>query len=329
VKPKISVIIAARNEEQCIEECLRKIPKYKGDLEIIVVDDASEDNTYKLLMDYKRQVNSNIRVFRLNKPHGNTYAWDYGVRKSNGDLIFLLAADAQVNSFEEAIKHFRDEKVVQAIQKVEIECKVGLIPKLLAIYEKAANYIPGRKKGLRQDVEKETPTVCDSHALMRKKFYLEVNPPITKAAGEEYRFKELGNNIIKKKGYRLVYEPNFVESRGKANSLKRFIIQQRFYGRNSLANFDIKDIYSYLKIFRRLLFVLTVILAFISSIIVTPIFILLLFRLFMGLMGIDKRDLKYYPLVIPLMLLGDLIYDYGLIQSLVHRIITGKWLINK
>ncbi len=41
---KISVIIAARNEEKNIEKCLRNIPEYEN-LEAIVIYDASKDRT--------------------------------------------------------------------------------------------------------------------------------------------------------------------------------------------------------------------------------------------------------------------------------------------
>ena len=331
MKPKISVIIAARNEEECIAECLAKIPEYQGDLEVIVVDDASKDKTYEVVQDFKREVNRNVHVFRLERPHGNAYSWDYGVKKSTGELIFLLAADAEVNSFDRAVGYFQDEKVVQVIPKVEIDCKRGLVPKLLAVYQQGANYIPGKKKGLRKDIEKENPTVCDSHALMRKEFYLEVNAPTDKAAGEEYRFKELGEKVIRANGYRLVYEPGFMENREKVSSLRRFMVQQRFYGRNALAIFNAKDIYSYLKVIRRLLFIslLVLVTAFAYPILIIPIFILLLLRLFMGLIGIGREDVKYYFLLLPLVLTGDLAYDYGLIQSLIYRIMKGKWLITK
>lgn len=323
--PKISVIIAARNEEKSIEECLRKIPKYDN-LEVIVVDDASNDKTYEIIKNFKADYD--LKIFRNETPKGNAYSWDYGVKKSSGELIFLLAADAELNSFYDAIKHFDDEKVVQVLQKLYVSTKQGFLPKIFSLHEKAANYIPGVKKGLRKEYEREVNPAPDSHALMRKSFYLEVSPPVDKAAGEEYRFTWLAKNIIEKKDYKIVYEPKFIENRQKSASMKRFLIQQRWYGRNCLVHFDFRKKQGYAR-FMRFLLILSIICLFINLTLAVLMFSLLIFRLFVGIFGLSKNEVKYYPFVVLFFILGDLTYFIGFIESLIHRVIKGKWLIHK
>lgn len=327
MKPKISVIIAARNERNNIEECLRKIPKYKN-LEVIMVDDASEDGTYELASNLKSTLQYDFKIFRLDKPHGNAYAWDYGVKKCSGEFIFLLAVDAELNSFDDALKHFEDEKVVQVLQKLILSPKKGFFNTLFSLHEKAANYIPGIKKGFRKESEREKNPAPDSHALMRKSFYLEVSPPVDKAAGEEYRFRWLAQEIINKKGYKIIYEPKFIEKRQKAASLKRFLIQQRWYGRNCLAHFDYRKKQSYAR-FMRFIIIAFFVSLFINQVLAFFTFILLLIRLFISIFGLSKSEIKYFPAIILLNIIGDITYFIGLIQSLAHRITTGKWLINK
>jgi cellulose synthase/poly-beta-1,6-N-acetylglucosamine synthase-like glycosyltransferase len=56
----ISIVMSARNEEACIEECLQQIIKQnfpKENFELILMDDASEDNTYQIAL---KTLNSNI-----------------------------------------------------------------------------------------------------------------------------------------------------------------------------------------------------------------------------------------------------------------------------
>jgi glycosyltransferase involved in cell wall biosynthesis len=52
---KVSVIIPAYNQEELIKRCLDSIPKRK-DVEIIVVNDGSTDNTKNTLEEYKKIV---------------------------------------------------------------------------------------------------------------------------------------------------------------------------------------------------------------------------------------------------------------------------------
>ena len=59
--PKISLLVAAYNEEENIAETIRGIKNqdYPGKIEIIVVDDGSTDNTVKLLRSYNL---SNLKI---------------------------------------------------------------------------------------------------------------------------------------------------------------------------------------------------------------------------------------------------------------------------
>jgi cellulose synthase/poly-beta-1,6-N-acetylglucosamine synthase-like glycosyltransferase len=49
----VSVLIPARNESNNIENCLNKIiNQYYNNIEIIVLDDESQDNTYSKVSEY-------------------------------------------------------------------------------------------------------------------------------------------------------------------------------------------------------------------------------------------------------------------------------------
>ena len=92
----ISILIAARNESENIENCLQSIiaqnyPKHL--YEVIVIDDTSEDNTFTLANSFHA---SNIRVIKLadfSEKGGKKKAIEAGVNHAKGTLIVTTDAD--------------------------------------------------------------------------------------------------------------------------------------------------------------------------------------------------------------------------------------------
>ena len=52
---KLSVIIPAYNVEKYISECLDSVLVTKKDIEVIIVDDGSKDNTLGICEDYSKK----------------------------------------------------------------------------------------------------------------------------------------------------------------------------------------------------------------------------------------------------------------------------------
>ncbi|MDQ3143227.1 MAG: glycosyltransferase [Bacteroidota bacterium] len=96
---KVSIVIPARNEEEhiqsCIEHCLKQ--NYPAQLlEIIVVDDQSEDNTPNILEEIldPRFKFMRLGVFKKTTIQGSKKkAISYGVNHASGDLIICTDAD--------------------------------------------------------------------------------------------------------------------------------------------------------------------------------------------------------------------------------------------
>ncbi len=91
--PSVSVLITSFNAGKHIHEALESITSqtYKN-LEIIIVDDCSTDNTWKILKDYQ-EIDKRIRVFRTNRHSGPSIASNLGLKKAKGDLIARMDAD--------------------------------------------------------------------------------------------------------------------------------------------------------------------------------------------------------------------------------------------
>jgi poly-beta-1,6-N-acetyl-D-glucosamine synthase len=91
---KISVIVAARNEEENIGLLLKSLTcqSYPGDLtEIIVVDDHSTDKTAEIVKRFPA-----VRLLQLNDNPANSYkkkAIETGIAASTGELIVTTDAD--------------------------------------------------------------------------------------------------------------------------------------------------------------------------------------------------------------------------------------------
>jgi len=99
--PFVSVIICAKNES---DNLLNFIPEVVGQdypaYEVIVVDDASSDDSLKILKQLSTQYN-NLRVFSFDfkkYSHGKKEVLEYGISQAKSDYLVLTDADCRPNS---------------------------------------------------------------------------------------------------------------------------------------------------------------------------------------------------------------------------------------
>jgi glycosyltransferase involved in cell wall biosynthesis len=95
--PKVSVIIAARNEARKIEQGLQSVlTQDYPNIEVIAVDDRSTDETGDIL-DRMAQADPCLHVVHITElPHGwlgKTHALHFGAQNATGDLILFTDAD--------------------------------------------------------------------------------------------------------------------------------------------------------------------------------------------------------------------------------------------
>jgi cellulose synthase/poly-beta-1,6-N-acetylglucosamine synthase-like glycosyltransferase len=117
--PKISVIIPAHNEEENIGmvlDSLLEVNYPRNKLEIIVVDDGSTDNTYKIAKSFDR-----VRVFKKERG-GKAKAINFGIQKTSGDLILILDADCTLpkNSLEFMARYLNNKRTVAVVPSLEV-----------------------------------------------------------------------------------------------------------------------------------------------------------------------------------------------------------------
>jgi len=93
VYPRISVVICTYNGEETIEECLDGVSRIDyPDFEVIIVDDASRDDT-ATLAETKAKTHG-FRVIRLTPNRGLSTARNEGMAAASGEIIAFLDQDA-------------------------------------------------------------------------------------------------------------------------------------------------------------------------------------------------------------------------------------------
>ncbi len=103
----VSVIIPNYNCSQWLPKVIDSCLIQKHLLEIIVVDDQSTDNSWKILQESQKQNPHIIKIFK-NPEKGGNNARNFGFSKSSGDYIQWLDADDFLldGKFENQIKKF-------------------------------------------------------------------------------------------------------------------------------------------------------------------------------------------------------------------------------
>ena len=101
VLPKVSIIVAARNEEKNIKQCVEKcaVQDYPNDkFEVIVVNDRSEDSTAELIEKITATY-KNVRLINITElpeeyvNSGKKHALKKGIQNAHGEIFLLTDAD--------------------------------------------------------------------------------------------------------------------------------------------------------------------------------------------------------------------------------------------
>jgi cellulose synthase/poly-beta-1,6-N-acetylglucosamine synthase-like glycosyltransferase len=133
--PGVSIITSAYNEESNIKRLIESVinQDYGGDIELIVMDDGSTDNTGKITKSYP-QVRY-VRVTPPGKPQGKTKTINHGVKLAKHEIVGVLDADSYLHN--KAIKNmayeFKNPEVGSVVPITKVHNPKNLLERLQLI----------------------------------------------------------------------------------------------------------------------------------------------------------------------------------------------------
>jgi len=113
IRPSVSVLIAARNEAQCIGDTLANklaLDYPRDKLEIIVVSDCSDDGTDDIVQQYAHE---NVVLLRQDPQEGKTAALNRAALHATGDILVFSDANSMYapDSLKCLVASFADPEV--------------------------------------------------------------------------------------------------------------------------------------------------------------------------------------------------------------------------
>lgn len=118
---KISVIVPIYNVEKYLKKCLDSIinQDYKN-IEIILIDDKSTDNSLKIAKEYGKN-NSNVKVLSNSKNSGLSFTRNRGIEESTGDYISFIDSDDYIPT------NYYSSLIASASKADVVVCDINII----------------------------------------------------------------------------------------------------------------------------------------------------------------------------------------------------------
>ena len=123
IPDKISVIIPTYNRGKLVTKAIKSaLNQTYNNIEVIVVDDCSTDNTE---IEIKKINDSRIKFIKLKQKKGGNYARNRGVRIATGEFISFLDSDDifYYNKLEKQINNIKNKKTDFDFCKIHIHIK--------------------------------------------------------------------------------------------------------------------------------------------------------------------------------------------------------------
>ena len=226
-KPAVSVIIPAHNEEDTIGECLTSLEKLdypSGKLEIIIINDGSNDNTKNVITDFDQKLHF---VLLETDGVGPSKARNMGLDCASGEYTAFIDADCAVDKdwLNELLEGFISEDMagvggsqISPVDATEFEKKVH-------VFLSSMHFVSEYMKG--GDSIKIVQHVASCNAIYK-----------TNVIREVFGFDEQlwpGEDVdldyrITHKGYKIAYNPKAIVMHHRPKNLKGFYNMMKRYG---------------------------------------------------------------------------------------------------
>mgnify|MGYP004494858807 CR=1 FL=1 len=167
---KVSIIVPVYNVEEYLDKCLNSLVNQTlKDIEIIVVNDGTRDNSQDIIDKYKEKFPKLIKAYKKENG-GLSSARNYGLDKASGEYISFIDSDdyIDVNMMKEMYNKAHDNnfdvvvcdmeyiyknytKVVSSLIDIDLKDKEEIKKHMINIYPAACNKI--YKKNIIKDLK--------------------------------------------------------------------------------------------------------------------------------------------------------------------------------
>ena len=109
----ISLIIPSYNTEKHLINTYNSVRKYYKDVEMVIINDGSTDNTSEWLSNLK---DDNVIKINSKERKGHTFFYDEGMRQATNEIVGIIHSDMIIGPgyFENMLKHLKPLSVVCA-----------------------------------------------------------------------------------------------------------------------------------------------------------------------------------------------------------------------
>lgn len=191
-RKRISVIIPSYNSRLTIKNCIVSVIETRyPDLEIIVVDDRSKDESVQIVMGLQEQYSGVVRFVRQEQNGGPARARNRGAREARGEYLFFLDSDTVM--MPDALDHFA-QKMMEVDAVTGVYDYQSINRNIAARYKALLNFYFFSRKGV---IDYE---VFDASRAGIKKVVFESMGGFNEnlAWGMDYENEEFGYRLVKK-----------------------------------------------------------------------------------------------------------------------------------
>jgi len=135
---KVSVLMSAYNSESTVENSINSIlNQTHKNLEILIVDDYSFDNTFDICEKIKKE-NNNIKLFKNNKNMGLTKSLNFLINKANGVYIARQDSDdfSDKTRIEKQLEFMKRYKLDACTTRAKVIEKDNIVPNISYYFPK-------------------------------------------------------------------------------------------------------------------------------------------------------------------------------------------------
>ena len=215
--PKVSIIVATRNNEQTINECLKAIFELnypKDFLEVIVVDGGSRDATVEIAKRYSVKV--------ISAPLNAPAAYNHAIKMINNEVVGFIDSDAKVEKewLNKLITYLDDSQVAGVSGGIETWNTENPWARSIG-YDLKNRYARLKKYVVR----------VATMNLLLKKSVIEAVGGFDENLPSQYD-TDLGFRITSR-GYKVIYEPSAKCYHFHRSTVSGYFRQQLQYGKNT------------------------------------------------------------------------------------------------